>query len=67
MLLAGVILVAGARDTAAIQIKLDEPIRAIANTDERLIGIGDRSAKELALLRKDTRPLPSPLGSAGQP
>lgn len=53
MLLAGVILVAGARDTAAIQIKLDELIRAVANADERLIGIEERSAEELELIRKD--------------
>ena len=55
MLLAGVILVAGARDTAAIQIKLDELIRAVADTDERLIGIEDRSAEELELLRQTRR------------
>lgn len=57
MLLAGVILVAGARDTAAIQIKLDELIRAMANTDERLIGIEERSAEELELIRKDKAPV----------
>ncbi len=55
---AGVILVAGARDTAAIQIKLDELIRAVADTDELLIGIEDRSAEELELLRQDKAPLP---------
>lgn len=58
MLLAGVILVAGARDTAAIQIKLDELIRAVADTDERLIGIEDRSAEELELLRQDKATVP---------
>lgn len=61
MLPAGVILVAGARDTAAIQIKLDELIRAVADTDERLIGIEDRSAEELELLRQDKVTVP-PLG-----
>lgn len=64
MLLAGVILVAGARDTAAIQIKLDELIRAVADTDERLIGIEDRSAEELELLRNDK--LSPPSGSPEQ-
>ncbi|MCJ2068405.1 low affinity iron permease family protein [Methylobacterium sp. J-030] len=53
MLLAGVILVAGARDTAAIQMKLDELIRAVEDTDERLIGVEERSAEELELLRRD--------------
>jgi low affinity Fe/Cu permease len=66
MLLAGVILVAGARDTAAIQIKLDELIRAVADTDERLIGIEDRSAEELELLRQDKATVPPPSGSAGR-
>lgn len=53
MLLAGVILVAGARDTAAIQIKLDELIRAVENADDRLVGIEERSAEELELIRQD--------------
>jgi low affinity Fe/Cu permease len=53
MLLAGVILVAGARDTAAIQMKLDELIRAVEHTDERLIGVEERSAEELELIRQD--------------
>jgi|GEM_PF-3131627 len=53
MLLAGVILVAGARDTSAIQIKLDEFIRAVADTDERLIGIEARSSEERELLRQE--------------
>jgi low affinity Fe/Cu permease len=56
MLLAGVILVAGARDTAAIQMKLDELIRAVADTDERLIGIEELSAEELELVRRDKAP-----------
>ena len=53
MLLAGVILVAGARDTAAIQMKLDELIRAAENADNHLVGIEERSAEELELLRKN--------------
>jgi len=53
MLLAGVILVAGAKDTAAIQIKLDELIRAIAQADDRLAGIEERSGEELELIKKD--------------
>ncbi|XYD12648.1 low affinity iron permease family protein (plasmid) [Methylobacterium sp. NMS12] len=56
MLLAGVILVAGARDTAAIQIKLDELIRAVENADDRLVGIEERSAEELELIRQDRQP-----------
>jgi low affinity Fe/Cu permease len=58
MLLAGVILVAGARDTAAIQIKLDERLRAVENADDRLVGIEERSAEELALIRQDKLPEP---------
>ena len=53
MLLAGVILVAGSRDTAAIQIKLDEIIRSLEHADDMLIGIEEQSAEELALIRKD--------------
>ncbi|MCJ2093059.1 low affinity iron permease family protein [Methylobacterium sp. J-072] len=60
MLLAGVILVAGARDTSAIQIKLDELIRAVENADDRLVGIEERSAEELELIRQDRQP---PLGA----
>jgi len=58
MLLAGVILVAGARDTGAIQIKLDELIRAVENADDRLVGIEARSAEELELIRQGQHPEP---------
>ncbi|MGU3407930.1 low affinity iron permease family protein [Methylobacterium brachiatum] len=58
MLLAAVILVAGARDTAAIQMKLDELIRAAENADDLLVGIEERSAEELELIRKDKAPGP---------
>ena len=67
MLLAGVILVAGARDTSAIQIKLDELIRAVADTDERLIGIEARSAEELELLRQDKAVVVSMAGEGAGP
>ena len=50
------ILVAGSRDTAAIQIKLDELIRAVENADNHLVGIEERSAEELELIRKDRQP-----------
>ena len=53
MLLAGVILVAGSRDTAAIQIKLDEIIRSLEHADDRLVGIEEQSAEELPLIKKD--------------
>ena len=59
MLLAGVILVAGARDTAAIQIKLDELLRAVENADDRLVGVEERSAEELDLIRQGKLPEPS--------
>jgi low affinity Fe/Cu permease len=59
-LLAGVILVAGARDTAAIQIKLDELLRAVENADDLLVGIEERSAEELELIRKDKAPASRP-------
>jgi len=59
-LLAGVILVAGARDTAAIQIKLDELLRAVENADDLLVGIEERSAEELELIRKHKAPASRP-------
>ncbi|KQP91541.1 hypothetical protein ASF57_23000 [Methylobacterium sp. Leaf117] len=61
MLLAGVILVAGARDTAAIQIKLDELIRVIEQADDRLVGIEEKSGEELELIKKN-RALSAPEG-----
>lgn len=45
LLLASLILVAGARDTAAIQIKLDELVRAVDAADNELIGI-ERQARQ---------------------
>ena len=56
MLLAAVILVAGARDTAAIQLKLDELIRAVEHADDRLVGIEEKGAEELDLLRQEKAP-----------
>lgn len=52
MSLSGVILVADARDTAAIQPKRDELIRAIDHASDLLVGIEERGAKELELLRQ---------------
>ena len=66
MLLAGIILVAGARDTAAIQIKLDELIRAAEHADDMLIGIEEQSAEELALIRKDKSDLAGKTEAAAQ-
>jgi low affinity Fe/Cu permease len=51
MLLAGVILVAGARDTAAIQLKLDSLLRAVDRADNMLIGIEERTLEELDLAK----------------
>lgn len=51
LLMAGNILVAGAKDTSAIQVKLDELIRAIDKADNRLIGINQRSSEELQQVR----------------
>ena len=54
LLLAGIILVAGAKDTIAIQVKLDELIRAVDKADDQLIGVDQRSAEELDRLRAVT-------------
>lgn len=51
LLMAAIILVAGAKDTCAIQVKLDELIRAVDKADDRLIGIDQRSAEELEQVR----------------
>lgn len=51
LLMAGIILVAGAKDTCAIQVKLDELIRAVDKADDRLIGIDQRSSEELEQVR----------------
>lgn len=51
LLMAGIILVAGAKDTSAIQVKLDELIRAVDKADDRLIGIDQRSSEELEQVR----------------
>ncbi|WP_279593505.1 low affinity iron permease family protein [Methylobacterium sp. J-030] len=46
-------------DTAAIQMKLDELIRAAENADNHLVGIKERSAEELELIRRDKAPVQS--------
>lgn len=51
MLLAGVILVAGASNLAAIQLKLDSLIRAVDRADDILIGIEERTLEELDLAK----------------
>ena len=51
LLIAGLILVAGAKDTAAIQMKLDELIRAVDEADDRLIGVELRSAEEVDMMK----------------
>lgn len=44
IVIAGIILVAGATDTKAIQTKLDEILRAIPQADDTLIGIERQGA-----------------------
>ena len=51
LLIAGLILVAGAKDTVALQAKLDELLRAVEEADDRLIGIEAKSPEELQRLR----------------
>jgi low affinity Fe/Cu permease len=51
ILFSGIILVAGAKDTGAIQAKLDELIRAVDKADDHLIGIDQRSSEELEEMR----------------
>lgn len=52
LLIAGLILVASAKDTAAIQAKLDELVRAVDEADNRLIGIDQRSSREVEAARE---------------
>lgn len=47
LLIAGLILVAGAKDTAAIQAKLDELLKSIDEADDRLVGLEKRTAEEM--------------------
>ena len=58
LLIAGLILVAGAKDTSAIQAKLDELLKAVDKADDRLIGIDQRSAEELEAVREKAGGLP---------
>lgn len=51
LVFAGVILVAGAKDTASLQAKLDNLISSIDKADNRLIGIERRDTEELERLR----------------
>ena len=51
LLIAAIILVAGAKDTGSIHAKLDELLRAVAEADDRLIGIDQRSMEELEAVR----------------
>lgn len=51
LIISAIILVAGAKDTAAIQVKLDELIRAVDKADDKLIGIDQKSTEELELAR----------------
>jgi low affinity Fe/Cu permease len=53
LLIAGLILVAGAKDTASIQIKLDELIRAVEAADNRLIGLDQKSAEDVEAARAE--------------
>jgi low affinity Fe/Cu permease len=53
LLIAGLILVAGAKDTSAIQAKLDELLRAVDEADDRLIGIDQRATEELEHVREE--------------
>ena len=53
LLIAGLILVAGAKDTSSVHAKLDELVRAVEKADNRLIGIDQRSAEELEEIRAE--------------
>lgn len=53
LLVAGLVLVAGAKDTSAIQMKLDELIRAVDKADDRLIGIEQRTTEEIEVALSD--------------
>lgn len=53
LLIAGLILVAGARDTAAIQAKLDALLRAVPDAPDALIGLDQRSDEEIAAAREN--------------
>lgn len=66
LLMAGIILVAGAKDTSAIQAKLDELIRAADEADDRLIGIDRRSLEELKKVRVAVNPTHNERKPAGK-
>lgn len=54
LLIAGLILVAGAKDMSALHAKLDELLRAVEQADNRLIGIEQLSAEELEEIKTQT-------------
>ncbi|WP_245516656.1 low affinity iron permease family protein [Methylobacterium segetis] len=66
LLMAGIILVAGAKDTSAIQAKLDELIRAVDEADDHLIGIDQRSSEELKKVRVTVDPTHNETKAAGR-
>lgn len=48
------------KDTKALQLKLDELVRAVTGTDERLIGIEDATDATLEHLKTDREPSVGP-------
>lgn len=54
LLFSALILVAGAKDTAALQLKMDELLRVSEDADDRLIGLDKGSVRDVERARDES-------------